>query len=557
MSRVDGRNIYIIKLAKVVRAVGSVDKFVQRCVDSHFSAIWIRLGYGKRLDPNLSQSAFAEIQQKLRAEGIQIWGWHLPRCPNLAAARLEASSVGKWARDFDLDGVLLDAEHGDDYFQGGEAEAEQYAGDVSRNLAALGKGLALSSHDQPRGFPDFPFAAFLNCVSDNCPQVYYKTDVATRLGKSIRDYKALEIGRDFKDRYKPVGNITVSGDVALPNAGVCLRKAGEFIDLVRHNAFKAYSFWCWDEAPDEIFAFFRDHPIVQQAPLGDVASDAARAAAIEEDEISEFAADMQVFRTLAEELRSEFYDSTLAPQVDEFATRIREGTDVASLSRWLQLQSMTVDLAVEGISDTTFKLWQLFKQDIDEAAARLGPEQRSRIEALLREFADEDDGAALPPQVARSRAMALRADAPASFIGESTFTSVRGFPVVQGTLTLRDSSGAAHNYLCNSGGGARNSHLRNGPTPPGVYRVSNHRPNRTTTGMVLDGVGYSFDVDPTEGTPVFGRSLFRIHPDGGHPQTNGCLGVREGHNRLREAERIIVDLMRASGSFKIKVVHDT
>ena len=75
--------------------------------------------------------------------------------------------------------------------------------------------------------------------------------------------------------------------------------------------------------------------------------------------------------------------------------------------------------------------------------------------------------------------------------------------------------------------------------------------------MVLDGVGYSFDVDPTDGTPVYGRSLFRIHPDRGSPQTNGCLGIRERASVLREAESLIVEMMRRhGGSFKLSVSHN-
>src|SRR5919205_245367 len=98
-------------------------------------------------------------------------------------------------------------------------------------------------------------------------------------------------------------------------------------------------------------------------------------------------------------------------------------------------------------------------------------------------------------------------------------------------------------YVVNTGGGASNYRTTNGPVPPGTYRVSNHRPGRTTLGMVLEGVGYSFDVDPTDGTQLFGRSLFRIHPDGNPLGTNGCLGVRESADRLRECENHIANLL--------------
>jgi len=119
--------------------------------------------------------------------------------------------------------------------------------------------MALSSHDQPSLHADFPFAIFLSYVADNCPQVYYRsTSVATRFNKSVRDYKPLEAARDFQDRYKPTGNISMTDDVSLPNVTTCLKAAAKFIDLVHAGGYHAYSFWCWDSAPDEIWEFFKN-----------------------------------------------------------------------------------------------------------------------------------------------------------------------------------------------------------------------------------------------------------------------------------------------------------
>jgi len=191
-----------------------------------------------------------------------------------------------------------------------------------------------------------------------------------------------------------------------------------------------------------------------------------------------------------------------------------------------------------------------------------------RLRWLLNEFRGQEN---LPPAViARdeaNRAAFLRRadetmrDAPAAstgvfcrFVGSGTFTGSRGFPVVRGDFTvLTPEGGEAGVYASNNGGGALNFRMRNGPLPPGVYRVSNHRPNRTTQGMVLNGVGYSFDLDPTDGTQVFGRSLFRIHPDDDPLGTNGCIGVRESAARLRECERNILNLLSRVGAFKVLV----
>jgi hypothetical protein len=141
------------------------------------------------------------------------------------------------------------------------------------------------------------------------------------------------------------------------------------------------------------------------------------------------------------------------------------------------------------------------------------------------------------------------------FTGQRVFASARGFPVVGGQFRLVNRAGEELGvYHVNSGGGARGFRTTNGPIPPGVYRVSSFR-NRATTGMVLHGIGYSFNLDPVFGTPVFGRSLFRIHPDGGSEQTNGCLGVRESADNLVRC-RDQLNRLIAEGTVNVSVSYD-
>ena len=262
MKRVLGRNIYVVSLVNVIANSGGISNFVARCRNSHFSSIWIRLGYGSQRDPNLAYDGFSATRDELRSVGIQTWGWHVPRCKTTSAADDEARRVAAWVTSCELDGVLIDAEFGSKYFLGGESEAEVYAEQLHRELILKERGVALSSHDQPHYFPEFPFESFLDYVQDNCPQVYYSSEsVFGRLAQSIHDYQQLEQGKNFIDRYKPVGNITVHGDVALPSTKICLRKAKQFIDQVTTNGFHGYSFWCWDEAPEEIWDFFRTSPL--------------------------------------------------------------------------------------------------------------------------------------------------------------------------------------------------------------------------------------------------------------------------------------------------------
>jgi hypothetical protein len=274
--------------------------------------------------------------------------------------------------------------------------------------------------------------------------------------------------------------------------------------------------------------------------------------------LHDFASDMNAMRAMPQDELSGFFDDVLMPQAEMFSKKVMEDPQGAKLSQWLQIQAMTADFAVDGISDVTFDLWKRQPEAVEAAARRLPAEARARVLQLLQEFSPDTEEAAPQPAARSAQALGARdISLHGAFQGESTFTSARGFPVAHGTFTLFSQPGTVlGKFTANCGGGASGHRKRNGPTPPGVYRVSNHRPNRTTTGMVRLGVGFSFDLDPAAGTEVFGRSLFRIHPDGGNPQTNGCIGLRETKENLQKAEKLIVRLMQENGgSFRISLRH--
>jgi len=92
--------------------------------------------------------------------------------------------------------------------------------------------------------------------------------------------------------------------------------------------------------------------------------------------------------------------------------------------------------------------------------------------------------------------------------------------VINGDSTVLDQ------FYVLTGGGAANFQKTNGPLPPGRYKVDYYRANRDDKPtMGVDGVSYSFNLSETDDTEVYGRSLFRIHPDGGPIGTYGCLGI--------------------------------
>jgi hypothetical protein len=263
MKRIHGRNIFIVSLANVLRPIGPA-LFLERATASRFSALWIRVGRGEGMDPNLALSELAGLRGALKAAGVDLWGWHVCFCATPDAARREAELALQWVEGHELDGLVLDLETTPDNprFRGGPQEAEIYAGLLSEGLAAKGRGIALSTHDQPSLHPDAPLETALGIVEDVTPQVYYRsTAVARRFKKSLKEYEAL-IGKEaIKRRYKPTGNITTGADVSLPSPAASLAATRNFLRLVRKTGCGAYSFWCWDAAPQEIWDFLRQEPV--------------------------------------------------------------------------------------------------------------------------------------------------------------------------------------------------------------------------------------------------------------------------------------------------------
>ena len=84
-------------------------------------------------------------------------------------------------------------------------------------------------------------------------------------------------------------------------------------------------------------------------------------------------------------------------------------------------------------------------------------------------------------------------------------------------------------FACKAGSGSSGL----SPLPPGKYGCRNFR-NRTEPVMVRDEIGFSLDLDDKyDPTLKRTRSLLRIHPDGGKPGTEGCVGILANVEKCR------------------------
>jgi hypothetical protein len=116
--------------------------------------------------------------------------------------------------------------------------------------------------------------------------------------------------------------------------------------------------------------------------------------------------------------------------------------------------------------------------------------------------------------------------------------------LVTGNVTVN-----GHSYSFRSGGFGR------GSLPPGPYTVTPHLWNRSDRSMSVGGVGYSFALSDKFDPRVGGtRRLLRIHPDGGTPGTEGCMGiVGDAATQRRFREDMRAELARNGGRFTLNV----
>lgn len=121
ISALTGRFMYILKLKPVLVAEMGIKNFVQKAKKAKLSGVWIKVAEGRNPYTNVRgemESQFHEVVQSLNDHGIDVWGSHVPQAATVDAGREEAQLVASLAEQFDVSGVLMDAEAGGRIFQG-------------------------------------------------------------------------------------------------------------------------------------------------------------------------------------------------------------------------------------------------------------------------------------------------------------------------------------------------------------------------------------------------------------------------------------------------------
>ncbi|MGO8045244.1 hypothetical protein ACC713_20300 [Rhizobium johnstonii] len=255
------RSMYIWKLSPVIDAEGTVTKVVEKARRANLSALWVKIAQGAAAYSNTTGSLgdkFKELVDRCHAKNIEVWGWHVPRCANVAVAKTEAEKVKDIAATFSLDGLIMDAEHGAGFFLGDAEEAEAY-GKAMRDAAhALRVPLAISSHDIPQNMSGWlpKFNKIANHADLNFPQVYYGSSPSVEHRLS----RAEDANSHVTMPFRPVGAGWVGDGGGCTSASACAERAREFMRLVKDRNYDEYSFWHWQGAPSALWAVLNTTP---------------------------------------------------------------------------------------------------------------------------------------------------------------------------------------------------------------------------------------------------------------------------------------------------------
>jgi hypothetical protein len=256
------RSMYIWKLAPVIAAEGGVVAVVAKAKRAKLSALWVKIAEGTSPYANTVDGVGADLSkliQKCHAEGIEVWGWHVPHCADATAAGNEAAAVKALATRFGLDGLIMDAEGGPEFFQGDKAAADAYGAAMQQVARSLGKPLGISSNDIPQNLdgwlPKFNKIAFY--ADFNFPQVYYggSPSVEARLSKAEAANAHVTIP------FAPVGAGWLGPDGGCSSASACAERAATFIALVKARGYGEYSFWHWGGAPLALWEVLNTTPV--------------------------------------------------------------------------------------------------------------------------------------------------------------------------------------------------------------------------------------------------------------------------------------------------------
>jgi hypothetical protein len=175
----------------------------------------------------------ASVVQTLKANNIEVWGWHYIYGSDPAG---EAAIAIKRVKDLGLDGYIIDAES--------QFEASGMSAKASTFMTKLRAGLpnkpvALSSFRFPTYHSTFPWSQFLSKCDFNMPQVYWQDahNPEDQLRRTVKEFANLSPSLPVI----PTGPVYKYGDWQPTNQDTV-----EFMNTAQTLKLASVNFFTWD-----------------------------------------------------------------------------------------------------------------------------------------------------------------------------------------------------------------------------------------------------------------------------------------------------------------------
>ncbi len=228
-----GKGFYIWQIRRCEG--GNVTAIANAAKQAGLRHILVKIADGTspyNLDPNTGADLVPPLVQALRAQNIEVWGWHYIYGYDPDG---EAAIAIQRVRQLGLDGYVIDAE---EQFKlpGRDEVARRFMRLLRQALPTF--PMALSSYRFPTYHPQFPWQAFLEKVDINMPQVYWVQahNPGEQLTRCLREFQAITPFRPLI----PTGAAFKQGDWQPTSAEIV-----EFLDTARQLNLSAANFWEW------------------------------------------------------------------------------------------------------------------------------------------------------------------------------------------------------------------------------------------------------------------------------------------------------------------------
>lgn len=193
MDELLGKGYYLWQLPRCDD--GDPARIAARAKAADLSHLMIKIADGGYWDYNVDKERNLDlvppVLSAVKAEGIQVWGWHYVRGDQPI---VEAQRAIKRISELGVDGYVIDAE--EEYRDRSKATAAgRFMEELRRQFPDL--PMALSTYRYPRTHAELPFDEFLQACDYAMPQVYFEQahNPEEQLQRSVDQYMDLKHAR--------------------------------------------------------------------------------------------------------------------------------------------------------------------------------------------------------------------------------------------------------------------------------------------------------------------------------------------------------------------------